>query len=160
MMDAKRIEEKRNGVIPCIIHSNYHLTELVSKRSISQNFIDRMYSQVFLTPLGKIFILSLTITAAIFGGLGSYQLEQWFDPLWFLPRGTYLSDYVEMQAKEFPDRGQPAHVFFSEIDIPVNFIKIINLVENLKNLSYIESVKSWPHDFAEFVDIYYAEGIY
>ena len=159
MMDARRIEEKRNGAIPCIVHSNYQAPEMGSKHSISWNFIDKIYSKFVLTRPGKIIILAITIAIASFGGLGSYQLEQWFDPVWFLPKDTYLSDYLDIRNKEFPERGQPAYVFLSEVDIPSNFPKILDLVEDFRNLTYIESVKSWPHDFADFVNVYYEKGI-
>lgn len=158
MMDAKRIEGKRNGAIPCIVHSNYQSAEFGTKHSISWNFIDRVYSKVILTRAGKIIVLLITIVLASFGGLGAYQLEQWFDPMWFLPEGSHLSDYIQVHSKEFPERGQSAFFFISEVDVPENFPKLIHLVEDLRNLTYIANVKSWPHDFAEFVDIYYGKG--
>lgn len=159
MMDAKRIEGKRNGAIPCIVHSNYQSAEFGTKHSISWNFIDRVYSKVILTRAGKIIVLLITIVLASFGGLGAYQLEQWFDPMWFLPEGSHLSDYIQVHSKEFPERGQSAFFFISEVDVPENFPKLIHLVEDLRNLTYIANVKSWPHDFAEFVDIYYGKDI-
>lgn len=159
MMDAKRMEEKRNGAIPCIVHLNYESPKLGTKHSISWNFIDKIYSKVILTRVGKIIVIIITIVLATFGSLGSYHLEQWFDPMWFLPEGSHLNDYIQVRNKQFPERGQHAFLFLSKIDIPENFPQIIDLVDDLKNLSYIENVKSWPHDFAEFIDIYYGEGI-
>lgn len=154
-LDAKRIQQKRNGLIPCIVHENYVSKIVDPNETFTTKLIDRFYSKIVLTVPGKLTILLITIIAASVGAVGSYQLEQWFDPIWFLPKGTHLNDYIVTRNQYFSQRGQSAYVFIGDIDYPSEFSKIMTLVSNLKNLSSVEKVDSWPEEFANFVQEFY-----
>lgn len=41
---------------------------------------------------------------------GLLKLEQKFDKDWFIPKGTYLQDYIHNLKKYFPDSGE--YLFF------------------------------------------------
>ncbi|XP_043686569.1 NPC1-like intracellular cholesterol transporter 1 isoform X1 [Vespula pensylvanica] len=154
-LDAKRIEEKRNGIIPCIVHEN-HVTKIVDpNKALSTKLIDRLYSKVVLTLPGKFIIILITIITASAGSVGSYRLEQWFDPIWFLPKGTHLNDYIAARHQYFSQKGHSAYVFIGNIDYPSEFSKIMTLTSNLKNLSSVEKIESWPDHFANFVKKFY-----
>lgn len=150
-LDCKRVEKKQNGVIPCIVHENYNPSNLESKPSISWRIIDRLYSKVILTLPGKISVVAITIIFATFGAVGSSRLEQWFDPVWFLPKDSYLSEYLIVKQNEFPKLGHEATVFMHEIDFVREFPKILNLSKTLKNATFVENVKDWPEDFLYFI---------
>lgn len=157
-MDAKRIEEKRNGIIPCIVHEN-HVTKIVDpNKALSTKLIDRLYSKIVLTLPGKFIIILITIITASAGSVGSYRLEQWFDPIWFLPKGTHLNDYIAARHQYFSQKGHSAYVFIGNIDYPSEFSKIMTLTSNLKNLSSVEKIESWPDHFANFVKKFYQAG--
>ncbi|XP_011500202.1 PREDICTED: patched domain-containing protein 3-like [Ceratosolen solmsi marchali] len=151
-LDCKRIEMKRNGVLPCIGHENYPCPTVNTKESISCKLIDRLYTNVVFPLPGKIGILCITIVFATFGGIGSSRLEQWFDPVWFLPKESYLSEYLVVKGKEFPNVGDEVTVFISNADFVQEFPNILNLSMILQNASFTESVKNWPLDFIHFVD--------
>ncbi|XP_058809233.1 NPC intracellular cholesterol transporter 1-like isoform X2 [Phymastichus coffea] len=151
-LDCRRVEEKRNGVLPCIKHENYVHTITDAEHNISWRLIDKLYTNVVLTLPGKMAVIIITTAFATFGGLGSYQLEQWFDPIWFLPRESYLSEFLIVKEKEFPKIGFEATVFMSKIDFVPEFPKILNLSRTLERASFTESVKNWPVDFIQFVD--------
>ncbi|XP_043499813.1 patched domain-containing protein 3-like [Polistes fuscatus] len=154
-LDAKRIQQKRNGLIPCIVHENYISKIVDPNETFSTKLIERLYSKIVLTVPGKLTILLITIIAASVGAVGSYQLEQWFDPIWFLPKGTHLSDYIVARNQYFSQRGHSAYVFIGDINYPSEFSKIMTLASNLKNLSSVEKVDSWPEEFANFVQKFY-----
>lgn len=152
-LDCRRVEEKRNGVVPCIKHENLVVhTVSESKHNFSWWMINKLYSNVVLTTPGKLAIVAITIGLATFGVTGSNQLEQWFDPVWFLPSDSYLSKFLIVKEKEFPKVGYEATVFMSEIDFVPEFPKILNLSRKLEKASFTESVKNWPVDFVHFVD--------
>ena len=154
----KRVESKRNGIIPCIVHENYQPKLVKDKNAISWRFIDFLYSKIILTVPGKVLTILLTITVANVGIVGSYGLEQWFDPEWFLPKGTYLSEYLIVRTEQFPGRGHPASVFIGDIQYHDEFTRILTLTESLQNMTTIDHVESWPQKFAEFVRMYYDKG--
>ncbi|KAK2582155.1 hypothetical protein KPH14_004514 [Odynerus spinipes] len=158
-LDAKRIEQKRNGIIPCKVHENYVPTIADPNEAFSTKLIDRLYTKVVLTVPGKVIVLLITIAAASAGAFGSHQLEQWFDPIWFLPKDTHLSEYITARHQYFSQKGHTAYVFIGDVDYSSEFPKIMTLTANLKNLSSVENIESWPDHFANFVKKYYNTDI-
>jgi len=125
----------------------------------SWKFIDVLYSRVILTKPGKVAVILITIAAMSVGIVGSLQLEQWFDTTWLLPKGSYMSQYLDIKNQKFPFEGYEAFVLMGDdIDYASEFPKIISLTERLKNASYMKNIEAWPIDFAKFVSTYYNTG--
>ncbi|XP_015599498.1 NPC1-like intracellular cholesterol transporter 1 isoform X2 [Cephus cinctus] len=158
-LDTRRIEAKRNGVLPCIIHENFEIKTVDSKNRVSWKLIDLLYSKIILTIPGKIIILLITISIASVGILGSNQLEQWFDSKWFLPKESYLSSYIQVHSEHYPQRGDEAAVYMGELDYHREFQKILSLTEKLMNDTNVQIIEPWPTDFAEFVTTYYGKDM-
>lgn len=53
VLDQKRIENKRNGIFPWIVHENYVPNEC-SQRRISNKVFEFIYSNIILTTPGKV----------------------------------------------------------------------------------------------------------
>lgn len=157
-LDVKRVEKKRNGIVPCIVHEKYESSYLDPSDSISSRFIDFFYSKIILTIPGKIVVICVTIAIATFGILGYCQLEQWFDPEWFIPKDTYLSDFLTVKNERYSRRGHSGSVFIGDLNYHEEFPRIITLIDSLMNLTAIDHVEAWPHDFAKFVKIHFAKG--
>lgn len=130
----------------------------IPSQALAWRIINWLYSTIVLTLPGKLIILIVTVAITTVAGFGASQLKQWFDPNWFLPKGSYLSDYIIVHNQQFPSRGYPAGVFIGEIDYIAEYSKIITLTEKFNNMSTIYRVETWPQDFAKFVDKYYAKG--
>lgn len=121
--------------------------------------MDFIYSKVILTVPAKVFVVLLTLILAGFGAYGSYYLEQWFDPVWFLPKDSYLSNYLITSQKEYPYHGHPANIFIGgDVNYTTEFNKIVHLTQKLEKLKTVESIQSWPLDFIEFVQNNYAQS--
>lgn len=158
-LDVKRIESKRNGVIPCIVHKNHRSLQVDPSKTLSWRVLNWLYSKIVLTLSGKIVVLIITAAVTVVGAIGAYHLEQWFDPNWFLPKESYLSNYIVINDQNFPNRGNPAAIYISDIDYINEFPKLIAVTERLNNMTtIINSVESWPHDFADFVKLHYNRG--
>ncbi|XP_012277328.1 Niemann-Pick C1 protein isoform X2 [Orussus abietinus] len=154
-LDAKRIEAKQNGILPCIVHRNFEPTAINENRQFSWKIMNCIYSKVVLTLPGKIIILLMTAGIASFGVMGSLNLEQWFDPDWFLPNDTYLSNYIHQRNLHYPKLGQVGFVVMGDIDYVFELPRIVTLTETLANLSFVQTVEPWPLDFVKFVKTYY-----
>ncbi|XP_014479846.1 PREDICTED: Niemann-Pick C1 protein-like [Dinoponera quadriceps] len=155
-LDTKRIEKKRSGALPCIVHEKF-TSELIDPSStISWRFINVLYSRVIFTTIGKVAIVLITITMMSAGVVGTVQLEQWFDPLWLLPKESYLNQYSLIVKQNFPGHGLNSFVVMGDgVDFPSEMPKIISLTERLENASFVQTVEPWPIDFARFVSTYY-----
>lgn len=158
-LDVKRIENKRNGIFPCIIHDNHESTIRDPSQSLAWYIIDWFYSKIVLTTIGKILVIIITLGMITIAGMGTSQLKQWFDPNWFLPKDSYLSNYMTIHNLHYPNRGYPAAVFIGDIDYTNNFEKIVKLTENLINMTSIDHVAPWPIEFKDFVERNYDKNI-
>lgn len=150
-IDARRIENKRNSIFPCIIHENFTQKFINPQEEFSTKLINKIYSNIILTKLGKITIVLITIVTASVGLVGILQLQQWFDPTWFIPNHSYLSKYINVHRAEYPDRGYESMILMGDFNYTAEFPKLINLSEKFANLSTIQSISAWPIDFTKFV---------
>ena len=58
----------------------------------------------------------LMVTAGLlaFNLYGVINLEQDFDPNWFIPSDSYAKDYIEASEKYFPGDGAPVTIYLGE----------------------------------------------
>jgi len=158
-LDARRIERKRNGIFPCIVHDNFTPKSSDVSSTISWKFINFFYSRIVLTTPGKIIVVLITLATMSISIVGSLRLQQWFDPKWLLPKESYLYQYIAIRNQAFPHQGFEAFVLMGDdIDYSSEFSKIISLTERLQNASFIQNIESWPIEFTKFVSMYYSTG--
>lgn len=153
------MENKRNGMFPCIKHDNYEPNEINASKKKFRNAMRWFYSNIILTTPGKIIIILITIILTVISIMGTCQLEQWFDPNWFLPKGSYLSNFQLIHNEKYPNRGYPAAIYISEANYLAEFSKIIALTEKFINMSTIDNIEMWPQEFANFIRGNYNKGI-
>lgn len=159
-LDVKRLEADRNGMLPCIIHRSYEPPARATDESRQSRIIDFVYSKIVLTLPGKLLIMSITLGITTVAAIGALQMQQWFDMNWFLPEGSYLQEFIHVRNAQFPSKGYPSMVVLGDLDYPAEFSRIIDFTNTLSNLSTIDHVESWPHDFVDFVMIYYEKSEY
>nr|XP_033338744.1 NPC intracellular cholesterol transporter 1-like isoform X2 [Megalopta genalis] len=158
-LDAKRIENKRNSILPWIVHENFAQKFVSSQEEPASKFITKLYTNVVLTLPGKILIVLVTIAATSVGVMGILELQQWFDPAWFIPSSSYLSKYYNVHHREYPNRGFEAIILMGEFNYTAEFPKLMNLTETFANLSTVQSLNPWPSDFRNFVSEYYLKDL-
>lgn len=158
-LDAQRIASKRNAILPWIVHENFTQKFISPRKELPSKLITHLYSKVVLTRPGKLIIVLVTIAAATAGIMGTLQLQQWFDPAWFTPSSSYLSKYYNIRHLEYPDRGYEAIILMGDFNYTAQFPKLVNLTESFVNLSTVQSLNSWPNDFAHFVSRYFLKDL-
>ncbi|XP_011304845.1 patched domain-containing protein 3 [Fopius arisanus] len=157
-LDVKRAESKRNGMFPCIIHKSYE-PSIKNRESRISRIINYIYSKIVLTLPGKLLVIGITLGITTAGVMGTLQLQQWFDMNWFLPEGSYLQEFISVRNAQFPNKGYPSMVILGDLDYHTELPKILDFTDTLKNLSTIDHVDSWPHDFSDFVRMYYEKDV-
>ncbi|XP_068974093.1 patched domain-containing protein 3-like isoform X2 [Bombus flavifrons] len=158
-VDARRIENKRNSILPCIVHENFVQKFTSPQEELTAKLINKLYSNIILTKPGKIMIVLITIVTVSAGIMGTLKLEQWFDPGWFIPSHSYLSKYIDVRRTQYPEHGYEAMILMGDFNYTAEFPKLINLAEKFGNLSTIQSINSWPSDFAKFVLEYFQKDL-
>ncbi|KAF7285020.1 hypothetical protein GWI33_012334 [Rhynchophorus ferrugineus] len=160
VLDQKRLEERRNGIIPCITHKNY-IPNKCSQKNLTNNFIGTIYSKIILTTPGKIIVILITVVCLGFSTESALKLEQRFDPKWFLPKGTHLADFLAVRDQYFPHNGFDSGLYMGSLEYSQELMKIRRVVDQLENMTNIVShVVSWVEPFRTFVLVNFKHDIY
>lgn len=149
-LDQKRIESHRDGMIPCFVHRNWKPSSL-SRIEPLQLFFNRFLAKYLFKWPAKVFILVLA--AFLFGinTWGSVLMRQEFNPLWFIPTSTYLSQYFSVIESHFPDNGQMASIYIQTTNLSSNLDRLDALIDTVRNETNIVSqVDDWFGGFKEF----------
>jgi len=156
-LDQRRIEDKRNGTIPCFVHKNYTPNSFSQKEHLKSVF--KGLSNVITTIPAKILIL--LATAGIFGVSvwGNIELKQEFNPIWFLPPESYLAQWHAHSNKYFPSRGEQVTVFFAGLDLPGELHKMDDMHRRLgEQTDIVASVDSWYNEFKKYTEKNFLDG--
>ncbi|CAG9766015.1 unnamed protein product [Ceutorhynchus assimilis] len=160
VLDQKRLENGRNGILPCIEHPKYQPNKCSQSRLTSRAF-EYVYGNVILTVPGKIIIILITLTCTSFSIESTMRLEQRFDPKWFLPQESNLADFLKAREVHFPHVGWDAGFYMGALNYSQEIRKIHMAVEKLENLTYITSnVMSWVEPFRTFVLVNFKHDVY
>nr|SVE82668.1 EOG090X0BEK [Daphnia magna] len=146
----RRIESHRDGMIPCFVHRNWKPSSL-SRIEPLQLFFSRFLAKYLFKWPAKVFILVLA--AFLFGinTWGSVLMRQEFNPLWFIPTSTYLSQYFSVIESHFPDNGQMASIYIQTTNLSSNLDRLDALIDTVRNETNIVSqVDDWFGGFKEF----------
>merc|ERR1719270_93837 len=104
-------------------------------------------------PAAKTIVIFTTALILGFGIYGLMQLEQKFNPAWFLPTGAYLLDFLDANELYFPGSGDRVTINIGDIDYTKELWKVEALVDDLKNQTdIVTSVESWLSDFKPYVE--------
>lgn len=70
-----------------------------ANKEIPQQSLFQIYGIYLLKWPSQIFVLALTSALLAVSLWGNYELRQEFDPMWFLPKESYLSRWNQMNEK-------------------------------------------------------------
>ncbi|KAF2904389.1 hypothetical protein ILUMI_01779 [Ignelater luminosus] len=159
-LDQRRIEANRNGALICYTHKNYKPNEC-SQRRISDTVFNAVYSKVIFTIPGKVIVLLITVISLGFSIESTLKLEQRFDPMWFIPKNTYLAKYVEKRIELYPTMGFEAGLYLGSLNYPDEILNIRNMVQRLENSTdAVNSIQSWIDPFRNYVKKNFKKDVY
>ena len=131
VLDERRVEKKRNGLIPCITHQSYQPTAKYGEK-ITNKVLD-IYTTLLTSTVLRMIVIGCCIIFLGFGIYGWISIEQVFHVLKMLPSDSYLTKYRNIYEKEYPHDGWVIDVYSGEIK--ANQLENINqLVDGLNEL--------------------------
>ncbi|KAG5871007.1 hypothetical protein JTB14_006974 [Gonioctena quinquepunctata] len=160
VLDQRRIEMRRNGIVPCIQHEDY-VPNKCSQRRFTNSIFNLIYSKVILTTPGKVIVIAITVICAGLATESALKLEQHFEPEWFIPSETHLGAFLEQRNANYPNKGFDAGLFIGQLNYSqeINNIRIAaNKLQSMHNIT--ENVQSWVDPFRNFVKINFNHDIY
>jgi predicted RND superfamily exporter protein len=154
-LDCRRLKANRNGLCPCYRHRRRDQSEKnggSSSLSLSQRLFHQLGRLILSWP-GMIVVLIMAAGLTAGGIYGLTQLEQKFDPVWFLPPSSYIAQWFGANAAYFPSEGESVTVYFTGIDWPSEAATIGRLETALRlETDMVARVDSWDDKFSEFVN--------
>ncbi|KAJ8733421.1 hypothetical protein PYW08_001719 [Mythimna loreyi] len=148
-LDLKRIQDNRNGVLFCYQHKRE--IKVSTNKTLLQKFLEVFYKHVVFTIPGKAIVILFTLVITGFSIQAILHLEQRFDPKWFIPDDTYFKDFLNAHDFYYPEEGNMAMVFLGEMNYNKEFIRLHDMIQELKNESYIYGVNTWVEHFHKYV---------
>lgn len=149
--DTHRIAQRRNGFLLCYTHKNWTPKPWTQKNYLQSFFFK--FAKFLMIPFVKVVIIGCTLLLLGWGSYGLYLLRQEFNPIWFIPPESYLSQWFSANEKYFPKEGERVTINIGPIDYSNELWKIDLLVDKLKNeTAIVSSVDSWYSDFKDYME--------
>lgn len=148
-LDIKRILDNRNGILFCYQHKRE--IKVSSNKTMLQKLLEEFYKRVVFTIPGKTAVIFFTLIITGFSIQSILHLEQRFDPKWFIPEDTYYKDFLNAHDFYYPEEGNMAMVFLGNMNYNKEFVKLHNMIQELKKEPYIYDVSSWVEYFHQYV---------
>lgn len=82
-----------------------------SQREFLKLFFERFYGPFLLRTPVKVLVLIVTVAAVSVNIWGILQLEQNFDPNWYLKEHSHPSEYFNAMKHYFPESGERASIY-------------------------------------------------
>lgn len=105
-------------------------------------------------------IVLITLIFCGFGLEGILKLQDKFDPMWFIPKNTYLHKYIDQRNVYYPHMGFEAGIYMGSLNYTEEFNKIRYLVSEFENSTDIlEVTNSWVEPFRFYMKKNFEKGI-
>lgn len=158
-LDELRILANRNAIVPSIVHKTEQ--KLWFDAQLMNRAVSCLYRKFIMTPWGKTIVLLATFAVTGYSTIAIFDLEQRFDPNWFIPERTYLSKFISMKKDLYPDQGYEAMILLGKLNYSHELVKIADMVDRIENRTdLVHEISAWIIPFREFVYTYYDEDFY
>lgn len=159
-IDERRILSNRNSFLPFIIHKPVK-TNLRTDQHLLDRILKFIFTKCILTKPGKIIVIMSTIGMTAFSISGLLKLEQKFDPVWFIPSGTYLNQFIMEKRKLYPDQGNEASILMGQLNYTNELRHIRKMISDLENRTdLVYEMTNWVMPFHDFVLTYHEKNIF
>jgi len=147
-LDCRRLQGNRNGLCPCYVHKD--VPENVKGSGSELSIFQRVFQHVARLMFGTVgmVVVMLTCAGVLAGGIyGLTELQQEFDPIWFLPPTSDISMWFSANEEYFPVAGEQVTIYITEIDWEQDLDKVGELVDKLRAATdIIDKVDDWYSD--------------
>ena len=130
-LDERRVEQKRNGLAPCITHQSYQPTTKFGD-NITNKVLD-LYTTLLTSTFFRISVVGFCLIFLGFGVYGWISIKNVFYVLKMVPSDSYLTKQRNLLLEEYPNDGWVIDVYSGEIKAN-DLENIDQLVKGLKKL--------------------------
>ncbi|PBC29212.1 Patched domain-containing protein [Apis cerana cerana] len=135
--DEKRLEARKDGCF-CRPKLNWKPNEC-SQRNTQQIIFENYIGPGITKTTTKVIILLITATCLCVNTWAVFQLEQNFDPLWYLNQDSYPIQFNDKLKQYFPKYGKRVGIYMTGVDYYEDRKSLFELVEVLKHNKFINN---------------------
>lgn len=135
--DEKRLEARKDGCL-CRPRLNWKPNEC-SQRNTQQIIFENYIGPGITKITAKIIILLITVGFLCVNTWAVFQLEQNFDPLWYLNQDSYPIQFNNKLKQYFPKYGKRAAIYMTGVDYYEDRESLSQLVKILKRNRFINN---------------------
>jgi predicted RND superfamily exporter protein len=110
VLDERRKEQRRIGCCLPPPQKDWKPSPC-SQRELLKVFFDQFYGPFLLKTPVKVIVLLITAASVAVNIWGILQLEQNFDPNWYLKEQSYPAEYFNALKQYFPEIGERASIY-------------------------------------------------
>ena len=153
VIDEKRLKANRNGLWWCVKHSESWEPWSCSQKSLL-NSTFKFYSEVLMKTPVRITVIVISTFILIVSVYGATKLHREFNPMWFVPKDSYLYKWSDVKTNYFLDDGEPGFIFVSNISFPEDSSKLQILMDRLTENDAVMKTSFWNNQ----LDLYIKEN--
>ena len=135
--DEKRLEARKDGCF-CRPRLNWKPNDC-SQRNTQQIIFENYIGPRITKISTKVVILMITAILLCINAWAVFQLEQNFDPLWYLNQDSYPIQFNEKLKQYFPKYGKRAGIYMTGVDYYEDREALYHLVEVLKRNQFVNN---------------------
>jgi hypothetical protein len=129
-LDQRRIEEQRDGLLPCIVHKKWEPAPW-SQKEWGKIYMKKI-AAVLEYKIVQLLVLGVTAGLLTVGIKGMLFIAVEFDPVLLLPGSSYLRKFINTAEEHFPKSGETATIYTGRVDYTISdFTKIDRIVSRL-----------------------------
>lgn len=95
-------------------------------------------------------MISITFGCLFTTIYGNTKLRQEFDPIWFLPDDSHLSEFLTKREISYPGIGFPGFIVADQVNWTASFSQLDKFVNDFKNSGNVYEFDNWYDDFKEY----------
>lgn len=152
VLDERRLQLNKDGCF-CRVKVDFIPNEC-SQRSTQQMIFEKFIGPVIMRPTVKTIVLIITLLTVALNVWGIFNLEQNFDPLWYLHQQSHPIQFNDKLTEYFPKYGKRAAIYLGGVDYYEDRDALVTLVETLKSNPYVnnETLDPWFIAYDSWLD--------
>ena len=125
-----------------------------SQRELFKIYFERVHGPFLMLKPVKVLVLLVTLAIVGVSTWGVFQLEQEFDPAWYLKPSSYQSEYLNAMKHHFPLSGDRATIYTGKIDYIGQRHQLNQMTELLRTDPFIHSpsITFWYEEFQSWLN--------
>ena len=149
VLDQQRMNKNRNGLFWCYEHKDWKPSSCSKVDLLDKLFL--WYSELIVKDAVRVVVLAGSAILVVLASVGICFVRQEFNPLWFIPRTSYLGDFFAAKEAYWADDGAHSFILFNNESMGDHIESHNKLAQDLAKLDSVAEVDNWVNLLGKYV---------